>query len=481
MTNLNKFSLFGRVKKIHFIGIGGIGMSGIAEILIGMGLDVRGSDLKESENTARLSALGARINIGHNAQLIEDVDVVVVSTAVSKINVELVAAQKLKLPILPRAKMLAELMRLKHGVAVAGSHGKTTTTSLIAAILSYANYDPTIIIGGIVHQLGSNARLGLGDLLVAEADESDGSFAHLTPSLSVLTNIDYEHMNHWTGGIEELKDELVNFANRLPFYGLMVLCSECDHVKTILPRILSRKLIYGTSETDDYQALDITQNHLSTSFNLKRFGVDCGRVQLNLVGTHNALNALAAIAICDELQVPLAKIREALAEFGGVQRRFQLLGEFNRIAVVDDYGHHPTEIKAVLGAARKAFSDRRLLVLFQPHKYSRTQDLMKEFAAAFGDAAIAIFTDIYSAGEEAIPGISSEILTTQVGLNGCSSIYGGDLASATNRVCELAQEGDVIITLGAGSITKSARVIADRLQQCALASASVNAQLSTRS
>lgn len=463
MSTLNRFSLFGRVRKIHFIGIGGIGMSGIAEILLRMGLDVRGSDLKESDNTRRLLKLGATIHIGHAAKNINGADVVVTSTAVSRYNPELVAAHDLNLPILPRAKMLAELMRLKHGVAVAGAHGKTTTTSLIAAILGHANYDPTVVIGGKVHQLGSNARLGDGDILVAEADESDGSFTHLSPTISVLTNIDFEHMDYWTNGLQELKDELVHFANRLPFYGLMVLCSDCHHIREIMPMITARKVTYGSNERADYRAVDIEQKDLTTSFRLLRFGVDYGRVNLHLVGRHNALNAVAAIAVCDELEVPWEKVREGLENFAGVERRFQLLGEFNGIAVVDDYGHHPTEIMAVLAAAKQAFVGRRIVLLFQPHRFTRTHELMTEFATAFSDASLVVLTDIYSAGEEAIAGVSSEILSKKIAANGQKVVYGGTLDAATEKVCGLLEKGDVLISLGAGSITQSARKIADKL------------------
>jgi UDP-N-acetylmuramate--alanine ligase len=440
--------------RVHFVGIGGIGMSGIAEVLLNLGYQVSGSDLKESDVTRRLVSLNARIAYGHREENLADIDVVVISSAVKKDNPEVVAAKRNKIPVIPRAEMLAELMRLKYAVAIAGSHGKTTTTSMVATVLNAAGLDPTAVVGGKVNVLGSNAKLGKSELMVVEADESDGSFLHLHPSISVVTNIDPEHMDHY-GTLDALKAAFVEFCNRVPFYGLNVLCLDHPNVQALLPHLEKRYVTYGSSHAADYRLEGITLDGYSTRFKAFRRDEPLGDFTVRMVGAHNAMNALAVIAVAEELHVPLDVVRTALADFGGVQRRFTVKGEAKGITVVDDYGHHPAEVRATLAGARKAFG-RRLVVAFQPHRYTRTHDLFEDFCKAFNDADLLFLTSIYAAGEDPIEGVSSERLAEAVRAHGHPDVTmvpkRGELVAA---MLPRLQPGDIVLTLGAGDITNT--------------------------
>ena len=447
----------GRVQRIHFVGIGGIGMSGIAEVLLNLGYQVSGSDAKAGENTQRLLELGGEIAIGHSADHVDGSDVVVTSSAISPDNPEVAAAHASAIPVIRRAEMLAELMRMKHGIGVAGSHGKTTTTSILAALLGAGELDPTVVIGGTVNQLGSNARLGRGDYLVAEADESDGSFMTLTPTVAVITNIDPEHLDHY-GDLTQLRETFLAFANKVPFYGLAVLCLDCANVQAIVPDVRKRMVTYGTSAQADYSAIDIESRGLSTHFRLLHRGQPADRFEARLVGEHNVLNCLAAIAVADELEIPRQRTREALAAFAGIQRRFTVLGEARQVAVVDDYGHHPTEIKATLAGARAAFGTRRLIAIVQPHRYSRLSVLFEDFARSFYDADVVIVTPVYPAGEVPIEGVDSVGLAAAIREHGhrnatAVSSFGEVLAALRHAL----RPADVVITLGAGDIGRLAR------------------------
>jgi UDP-N-acetylmuramate--alanine ligase len=438
---------------VHFVGIGGIGMSGIAEVLLNLGYQVSGSDLKESDVTRRLTQLGARCLYGHRAENLLDSDVVVISSAVRRDNAEVVAARQRKIPVIPRAEMLAELMRLKYSVAIAGSHGKTSTTSMVASVLHAAGKDPTAVVGGKVNVIGSNARVGKSELMVVEADESDGSFLKLHPSIAVVTNIDPEHMDHYKT-LDALKAAFAEFCNRVPFYGLNVLCLDHPNVQALLPHIDKRFVTYGTVHTADYRVENIELDGYATRFRAFRHDTDLGPFTVKMVGAHNAMNALAVIAVAEELDVPLDTVRKALAEFGGVQRRFTIKGEVKGITVVDDYGHHPTEVKATLAGARRAFG-RRIVVAFQPHRYTRTHDLMSEFVSAFNDADVVFLTNIYAAGEDPIPGVTGRALADAVVAHGHRDVTfvdkRADLAAA---LAARVKEGDIVITLGAGDITQ---------------------------
>ncbi|MBK6846106.1 MAG: UDP-N-acetylmuramate--L-alanine ligase [Proteobacteria bacterium] len=449
-----------RVRRIHFVGIGGIGMSGIAEVLLNLGYQVSGSDLRVSETTQRLTQLGGRVLLGHEGRHVEQADVVVVSSAVQRDNPEVQAALRLAIPVIPRAEMLAELMRLKLGLAVAGSHGKTTTTSMIAAVLDEAGLDPTVVIGGKVNSLGSNARLGQGDYLVAEADESDGSFLKLSPTLAVVTNIDPEHMDHY-GTIERLEETFLTFVNKVPFYGLAVLCLECERVQGLLPRIEKRHVTYGFRSQADYSARDVVADGPTMRFTPLRRGVAAAPITLQMVVRHNVLNALAVLAVADELEVPHEVARRALEGFRGVQRRFTIRGEVDGLTVVDDYGHHPTEIRATLAGARAAFQ-RRIVAVFQPHRYSRVRDQWEGFATAFYDADRVLVTPIYAAGEAPQPGISAEALAEAMRTHGHRDVL--LCASLDEGVALLAQSvapGDLVITLGAGDVWKVGQRLLD--------------------
>jgi UDP-N-acetylmuramate--alanine ligase len=444
----------GRVRKIHFVGVGGIGMSGLAEILRAMGFEVSGSDLKEGDTTARLKRLGVQIRVGHDAAHIQGADVVVYSSAVARDNPEYVAAEAAGIPIIPRGEMLAELMRVKYAVVIAGSHGKTTTTSLVATVLRAAGLDPTVVVGGRMASLGSNARLGAGDLLVAEADESDGSFLRLSPTIAAITNVDPEHLDFY-GSHEALKQAFVQFAESVPFYGLSVLCLDHPHVRELLPKINRRYVTYGESRQADYVAENLVYRGLETSFQVQHHGRALGEFVVRMPGQHNVLNCLAVIAISDELAVPLDVVKESLATFRGVARRFTVVAEPEGIALVDDYGHHPAEIKATLQAARNAYR-QRILVAFQPHRYTRTSALFQDFAQAFDQADSVFVCDIYAAGEAPIPGISSEALAREMTRNGHRSAnYVADREELCSRIASAARPGDVVIALGAGDINRS--------------------------
>jgi UDP-N-acetylmuramate--alanine ligase len=459
--------MFRKIQHIHLVGIGGSGMSGIAEVLLTLGYKVTGSDMHASDTVRRLEELGGRICIGHDAANIGDAQVVVISSAVAPTNPEVVAARAKVIPVIPRAEMLAELMRLKYGIAIAGAHGKTTTTSMVAAVLAQAGLDPTVVIGGKVNALGSHARLGRGDLLVAEADESDGSFLKLSPSIVAVTNIDKEHLDHY-GTMERLEGSFLEFVNRVPFYGLAVLCADDARIRALLPRVVKRYQTYGLREqpggpAPDFRAGDIQLNQWESEFRAYHRDRNLGPFRIAIPGIHNVSNALVAIAIGLELEVPVDLIRKGLASFAGVERRFQLRGEKGGVMVVDDYGHHPSEIKATLAAAKQGWK-RRLVVLFQPHRYTRTRDLMEEFAQAFGQSDLLFVTDIYPAGEAAIPGVTGETLAAAIRAAGHPAVR---WVERKERLPEQAraeiQPGDVVITLGAGDIWKAGPALLERL------------------
>jgi UDP-N-acetylmuramate--alanine ligase len=457
-------TVFERYKVIHFVGIGGIGMSGIAEVLFNLGYDVTGSDIKDSETTKRLRDLGITVYIGQEAENVDDSRVVVVSSAVSDKNPEIIEAKRRSIPVIPRAEMLAELARLKYGILVAGAHGKTTTTSLISAILAHAGLDPTVIIGGRLKATGSNARLGQGEFLVAEADESDGSFLKLSPTIAVATNIDREHMDFFKS-VEALKTAFVSFLNKIPFYGVSIVCIENEHLCELLPSLHRRCITYGFSGEADISAKNIRKGFTSVSFDVTYKGRDLGNLDLPLLGEHNILNSLAAIGVALELQINMEVIKEALKRFGGIQRRFEFKGEAKEIKVFDDYGHHPTEIRATLKAAKEGFligsqnsgsgtqEAGRLFVLFQPHRYTRTKDLMDEFASSFSDADFLVLLDVYPAGEKPIQGINSGALIEKIKKSGRNNaVYIKDRDEAIRYMVSHMRKGDLLVTLGAGDI-----------------------------
>ncbi len=442
-----------KIQKIHFVGIGGIGMSGIAEVLLNLGYKVSGSDLKQSGITTRLASLGGKIAIGHSAANVADANVVVISSAVRPDNVEMVEAKKRQIPVIPRAEMLAELMRLKYSVAIAGAHGKTSTTSMLATVLVRGGFDPTVVIGGRLNALGSNAKLGKGEIIVAEADESDGSFLKLSPTFAVVTNIDREHLDHYAG-LGDIQDAFVAFVNKVPFYGAVVLCLDDPNVQTIIPRVERRMVSYGTSNQADIAASHIEFKAFGSSFQVQRHGKLLGKVRLQVPGKHSVLNSLAAVASGLELDVPFRLIAESLAEFQNADRRFQVKGEKHKILVVDDYGHHPAEIVATLSAARHS-AERRIVAVFQPHRYSRTQALTEEFARAFYQADVVLVLPIYPAGEDPIPGVTGEQLALDIKRFGHRDVsYAADFSSACAILKEKLQQGDLLLTLGAGDVWK---------------------------
>lgn len=446
--------MYPRFQHIHFIGIGGIGMSGIAEVLLNLGYQVSGSDLKETEITRRLQALGGGIAYGHKAEHILGAEVVVTSSAVRPDNPEVLAARAALLPVIPRAEMLAELMRLKYGVAIAGSHGKTTTTSMVANVLAYGGLDPTVIIGGRLDKWGSNARLGQGTFLVAEADESDGSFLHLSPSIAVVTNIDLEHLDFYKD-MEHIQNTFLDFLSRLPFYGLAILCLDDPHLPSLIPKLKKRYRTYGLTAQADIQARDVIQSGLSTRYRLFSAGKDWGEIRFKLPGIHNVYNSLAAIAVGFELEVPFDRIREAFDCLEGVQRRFQIRGEIRGITVLDDYGHHPTEIRATLNAARGCWPDRRIVVVFQPHRFSRTKALFEEFTTAFYQADSLLLLPIYAASEDPIEGIDSGHLMEGIKEKGHREVrLISDRSDVIPSLNAILRPGDVLITLGAGDVWK---------------------------
>ncbi len=457
--------MLGRTRRIHFVGIGGIGMSGIAELLANLGYEVSGSDVKPSNATDRLEQIGVRVDSGHAAEHVGHADVVVVSSAVRGDNAEIVEARRRHIPVIPRAEMLAELMRLRFGIAIAGAHGKTTTTSMVALVLERAGLDPTAVIGGRLSAFGSNARLGRSDYMVAEADESDKSFLKLSPSIAVITNIDREHMETY-GTWESLQDAFADFANKVPFYGAVVACADDRPVRELIPRVARRVITYGFADSDAGIA-DVVGHGMS----LEAFGSRCrisrrsdgdrvvGELRLRVPGRHNLLNGLGATTVGLELGVPFDRIAAALAEFRGAERRFQLRGEEKGVMVVDDYGHHPTEIAAVIAAARAGI-DRRVVVVFQPHRYSRTQQLMTEFGTALSAADEIVLTDIYSAGESPIAGVTIDALASTVRAAARGPVH---LVAALDEVpaavAALVRDGDLVLTMGAGSIGTTADCI----------------------
>jgi len=456
--------MFFKRQPVHFVGIGGIGMSGLAEVLLELGYPVSGSDLKLSPATERLAARGAVIHEGHAAGNVAGANAVVMSSAVRPDNPEVVEARRLGLPVIPRGELLAELMRLKFGIAIAGSHGKTTTTSMVAAVLIHAGLDPSVMVGGRAAILrGSNARVGAGHHLVVESDESDGSFLKLAPILAVVTNIDREHLDHYAD-LDAICRAFVEFVNRVPFYGASILCLDNENVQRILPRINRRVITYGVSAQADLRITRASNGHMASEFHLVHRGNDLGCFRLPVPGAHNVSNSAAAVAVALELEIPIETIREALAGFSGVDRRFQVRGAEQGITVIDDYGHHPTEIRATLAAAR-ACRYRRIHVLFQPHRYTRTKALMDDFASAFHQADTVHLVDIYAASEQPIEGVTSQALAGRMQTFGHrGATYAGSMDAGIESVLRAADAGDAIVTLGAGSVSQAGSVIVERLR-----------------
>ncbi|OIN15923.1 UDP-N-acetylmuramate--L-alanine ligase [Shewanella algae] len=454
-----------RVRRIHFVGIGGAGMGGIAEVLVNEGYQVSGSDIAENAVTERLAALGARIIIGHSAEAVVNVDVVVVSTAIKADNPEVAAARVNRTPIVRRAEMLAELMRYRHGVAIAGTHGKTTTTSLIASVYGQAERDPTFVIGGLLNSAGTNARLGHSRYLIAEADESDASFLHLQPMVSVVTNIEADHMDTYGGDFEKLKTTFVDFLHNLPFYGVAVLCIDDPVVKEIMPRIGRHMVTYGFSDEADVQALNFSQEGHQCRFTVRRKGRDDLELLLNLPGRHNVLNALAAIAVASEDDIDDAAIVQALAEFQGIGRRFQHLGAYDtpkgEVMLVDDYGHHPSEVAATIKAARAGWPNKRLVMAYQPHRYSRTRDLYEDFVEVLSQVDGLLLLEVYPAGEAPIAGADSRALCRSIRLRGqVDPIYVATPEQLQEILPDVLKDGDLLMTQGAGNIGALARQLA---------------------
>jgi UDP-N-acetylmuramate--alanine ligase len=444
--------MFKRYQQIHFVGIGGVGMSGIAEVLINLGYRVTGSDARRGEAVERLERLGAKVFTGHQPSHLEGAHVVVYSSAVARDNVEVQVARQRGIPVIPRAEMLAELMRLKYGIAIAGTHGKTTTTSIVATVLAGAGLDPTVVVGGRVHGLGANARLGQGEFLVAEADESDGSFLKLSPTIAVVTTVDAEHLDHYAD-LDAIRRAFLEFVNKVPFYGAAVVCLDEPNIQEMIPHIEKRVITYGLESGADLTARRLAFSGLSAQFEVLHRGRSLGPALLQVPGRHNVLNALAAIAVGLDLEVPFERIRNALAGFAGVQRRFQVRGEAQGVLVVDDYGHHPAEIRATLAAAKAGF-DRRLVTVFQPHRYTRTLHLRKEFLTAFYQSDVLIVMDIYPAGEAPIPGVNARDLAEGIAAHGHREVVymDGDRAGIVRYLTESTRPGDLVLTLGAGDV-----------------------------
>ena len=444
--------MYNKKYHIHFVGIGGIGMSGIAELLINLGYRISGSDIKSTEITKNLKNLGARIYQGHNESHIKDADVVVISSAVNTDNKEVVAALSKSIPVIPRAEMLAELMRLKFSIAVAGAHGKTSTTSIVASILASGGLDPTVVIGGKIKSLNTNALLGQGDFIVAEADESDGSFLKYSPTIVVVTNIDSEHLDYYKD-IHEIKDVFLKFINRIPFYGCAVLCLDNESIQDLIPRIKKRFITYGLNIQADVQAREIVYKGLKTYFAVYYLGKKIGDIELNLPGIHNVQNALSSIAIGIELNISFDLIANSLKNVEGVHRRFEIIGEVNGITIIDDYGHHPTEIKTTLDTIKSIWPKRRKVIVFQPHRYTRTHALFNDFSRAFYQSDELILLPVYSAGEDVIQGADSYALHENIKKHGHKKvIYKNDLNQTVDYLKENLTGGDVLITLGAGNV-----------------------------
>jgi UDP-N-acetylmuramate--alanine ligase len=447
------------------IGIGGAGMSGIAEVLLNLGHQVSGSDLKETLVSKRLESLGATIYYGHDRKHVQDVDVVVYSSAVTVDNPEIAAAREKVIPIIPRAEMLAELMRMKYGIAVAGTHGKTTTTSLVTSVLAEGKIDPTVIIGGKLNICGSNAKLGQGDFLVAEADESDGSFLKLSPTITVVTNIDTDHLDFYQD-LESLQRAFEDFNNKIPFYGVNILCLDDGNIQNLIPRLKKRYLTYGLNTQADYQAREIRCEGLSSKFQVVYHGEHLGEFVLRIPGVHNIQNSLAAIAVGRELGLEIINIQKGIEEFRGVERRFQIQGEAEGIIVVDDYGHHPTEIKVTLNAMKQVWADRRLVVVFQPHRFSRTQILFKDFLTAFYQVDHLVLIDIYPAGEKPLKGVNAKALFQGIKDHGHKSVvFCSDTEEAILHLIKELKPSDVVLTLGAGDVWKVGSELLQRLER----------------
>jgi UDP-N-acetylmuramate--alanine ligase len=447
-----------RINTIHFVGIGGSGMGGIAEVLINLGYTVQGSDLKPNAVTEHLARLGAKVAFGHAAKNVQGADVVVMSSAVAQDNPELLAAREQRIPVVPRAEMLGELMRFRYSIAVGGTHGKTTTTSLVASILAEGGEDPTFVIGGRLKSAGSNARLGAGQYLVAEADESDASFTHLQPLIAVVTNIDNDHLVTHDGDFERLKQSFVDFLHNLPFYGLAVVCFDDENVRSILPGIGRPVVTYGLAEGADLRAVNIRPRGLQTDFDVVRAGSPSFTVSVNLPGTHNVLNSLAAIAVALEVNVEVDAIRRALAAFQGIDRRLQHIADVDtpagRITIIDDYGHHPTEVTATLQALRQGYSGRRLVLAFQPHRYTRTRDLIDDFGKSLSAADVLIVTEVYAAGEAPIAGADGRAICRAVRSRGqVEPVFVEKVEELADALTDVIQDNDLIVTMGAGHIS----------------------------
>ena len=460
--------MFAKIQRVHFVGIGGIGMSGIAEVLLNLGYKVSGSDLRKSPVTARLISLGASINEGHQAENIAGAEVVIISSAVHRDNPEVLAAHEQHIPVIQRAEMLAELMRLKYGIAIAGMHGKTTTTSMVAAVLAAGGLDPTVVVGGRVDAMGSNARLGKSHYLVAEADESDRSFLKLSPILSVVTNIDREHMDCYRD-MDDIEETFLRFMDAVPFYGMVVACNDNDELRRLLTAAKRRTVTYGLREDSDFHISQLQCGRTDGTAALSHFrvsyrGNDLGEFTLRVPGLHNISNATAAIAVGIGLDIPVDQIRQGLTQFNGVDRRFQLIGSADGVTVIDDYGHHPTEIRATLAAARQC-GFRKVHVIFQPHRYTRTQLLLEEFSTAFRDADSVLVLDIYPASEPPIPGVTGEMLANRITeRGGQEALYVPSFAQAIEFAARAAKPGEMVLTLGAGSISQLGPQVLEALE-----------------
>lgn len=457
--------MFKRYQRIHFIGVGGIGMSGIAELLLNLGYKVSGSDQKPTELTAHLGSLGAVIYAGHSAENVRGADVVVVSSAIPEDNPELAAARKYpKVPVIRRAEMLAELMRLKYSVLVAGAHGKTTTTSMVSTVLARGGIDPTVVIGGKLNAWGVNAKLGTGEFLVAEADESDGTFLMLPPTIAVVTNIDLEHLDYYHD-LDHILETFLCFINKVPFYGHAVLCLEDENIQAILPRVEKRFVTYGFSSQADFQARDVRCSGFSSTYRAFHHGEELGEMEIPIPGRHNILNSLAAVAVAHELEIAWPAVRAGLRDMTGVQRRFQVKGESRGVLVIDDYGHHPTEIRAVLDTLANCYPDRRRIIAFQPHRYTRTNALKEQFARCFYHSDVLLITEIYAASERPIPGVTGAGLVEQIAAHGHHDLhFCPTLDDMIEKLSATVVPGDVVITLGAGNIWQVGEALLDRLK-----------------
>ena len=455
-----------RVSNIFFIGIGGAGMGGIAEVLLNEGYQISGSDIQQGAMTERLSSLGATVKIGHRAENVEGMDVIVVSSAINEANPEIITAREQRIPIIRRAEMLAELMRFRHGIAVAGTHGKTTTTSLIATIFAQAEYDPTFVIGGLLNSAGTNARLGTSRYLIAEADESDASFLHLQPMVSVVTNIEADHMDTYGGDFSKVKDTFVDFLSNLPFYGQAIVCGDDTNIQEIRPRIGRNIITYGFEQNNDYRAENITLSFGKANFTVIRPHLAPLDITLNLTGNHNVLNALAAIAVATDEGIEDAAIVKALASFGGIGRRFEQLGSFStscgEVCLVDDYGHHPTEVRATIAAARANWPDKRLVMVYHSHRYTRNRDLYEDFVDVLSSVDTLLLLDVYAASEQPIEGVDSKSLCRSIRQRGqIEPVYVGDKAALPGILANILQDGDIVMTQGAGNIGQIAKLLAD--------------------